>query len=35
VPEGAEVEIVRADGAVYEVKETRESWLARSKSGAR
>lgn len=35
VPEGAEVEIVRVDGAIYEVKETRESWLARSKSGAR
>jgi hypothetical protein len=34
IPEGAEVEIVRVDGAVYHVKETRESWLARSKGAA-
>lgn len=32
IPVGAEVEIVRVDGGVYVVKETRESWLARSKS---
>jgi membrane protein implicated in regulation of membrane protease activity len=31
IPEGAEVEIVRIDGTVYHVKETRESWLGRSK----
>jgi hypothetical protein len=35
IPIGAEVEIVAVDGAVYHVKETRESWLARTKSGAR
>jgi len=34
IPRGAEVEIVRVDAAGYHVKETRESWLARSKSGA-
>jgi len=35
IPRGAEVEIVRVDAGVYLVKETRESWLARSKTGAR
>ncbi len=35
VPRGAQVEIVRESAGVYHVKETRESWLARSKSGAR
>ncbi len=35
VPEGAEVEIVHADGAVYVVRETRESWLRRSKETTR
>lgn len=34
VPAGAEVEIVLAAGGVFVVKETRESWLARSKSGS-
>jgi hypothetical protein len=34
IPIGAEVEIVDVGGGVYHVKETRESWLARSKSGA-
>jgi membrane protein implicated in regulation of membrane protease activity len=34
IPMGADVEIVRVDGAVYQVKETRESWLARSKGAA-
>ncbi len=34
IPAGAEVEIVRVDGAGYHVKETRESWLARSKGAA-
>lgn len=34
IPEGAEVEIVRVDGSGYHVKETRESWLARSKGAA-
>ena len=34
VPVGAEVEIVRVDGGGYHVKETRESWLARSKGAA-
>ena len=34
IPAGAEVEIVSVDGAVYQVKETRESWLARSKGAA-
>jgi membrane protein implicated in regulation of membrane protease activity len=34
IPEGATVEIVRVDGNVYQVKETRESWLARSKGAA-
>lgn len=31
IPAGAEVEIVRVDGGVYVVKETRESWVARAK----
>lgn len=35
IPTGAEVEIVQVDAGVYQVKETRESWLARSKTGAR
>jgi len=35
IPVGAEIEIVRVDGSGYHVKETRESWLARSKSAAR
>jgi NfeD-like partner-binding protein len=35
IPRGAEVEIVRVDGNVYQVKETRESWLARSKGAPR
>lgn len=35
IPAGAEVEIVSVDGTVYQVKETRESWLARSKGAAR
>lgn len=35
IPAGAEVEIVSVDGSVYQVKETRESWLARSKGAAR
>jgi hypothetical protein len=35
IPAGAEIEIVRVDGSGYHVKETRESWLARSKSTAR
>jgi hypothetical protein len=35
IPRGAEVEIVRESAGVYHVQETRESWLARSKSGAR
>ncbi len=34
IPAGAEVEIVSVDGTVYQVKETRESWLARSKGAA-
>ena len=34
IPTGAQVEIVRVDGAGYHVKETRESWLARSKGAA-
>jgi hypothetical protein len=34
IPAGAEVEIVSVDGSVYQVKETRESWLARSKGAA-
>lgn len=32
VPAGAEVEIRRVDGGIYVVEETRESWLARSRS---
>lgn len=32
IPEGAEIEIRRADGPVYVVAETRESWVARSRS---
>ena len=32
VPVGAEVEIERIDGGVYIVAETRESWVARSKT---
>lgn len=32
IPTGAEVEILRVDAGVYQVKETRESWLARSKA---
>lgn len=32
IPIGAVVEIRRVDGGVYVVEETRESWLARSKS---
>jgi len=32
IPEGAEVEIRRADGPVYVVAETRESWVARSRA---
>jgi hypothetical protein len=35
IPAGAEVEIVNVDGSVYQVKETRESWLARSRGAAR
>lgn len=35
IPHGAEVEIVRIDAAGYHVRETRESWLARSKGAAR
>jgi hypothetical protein len=35
IPVGAEVEIVQVAAGIYHVKETRESWLARSKSGAR
>jgi hypothetical protein len=34
IPVGAQVEIIRVDGSGYHVKETRESWLARSKGGA-
>jgi hypothetical protein len=34
IPVGARVEIVRIEGAVYHVKETRDSWLARSKGTA-
>lgn len=34
IPIGAEVEIRRVEGGVYVVEETRESWLARSKSRA-
>lgn len=34
IPVGAQVEIVRVDGLGYHVKETRESWLARTKSAA-
>jgi hypothetical protein len=34
IPEGARVEIVRVEGAIYHVKETRDSWLARSKGAA-
>ena len=34
IPTGAEVEIVSVDGSVYQVKETRESWLARSRGAA-
>jgi hypothetical protein len=35
IPIGAEVEIVAVHGGIYQVKETRESWLSRSKGGAR
>ena len=35
IPLGAEVEIVEVSAGTYHVKETRESWLARSKSAAR
>jgi hypothetical protein len=35
IPRNAEVEIVLVEAGVYHVKETRESWLARSKGPAR
>jgi hypothetical protein len=35
IPRGADVEIVGVNAGVYQVKETRESWLARSKGAAR